>query len=155
VKHLSTRSIDAFRALSTAWHRFLGVDRQTAAYEEPTPQRKRLMRQSMSELAILPKEKAVQVEDVRATAIHRALQRVLGKQDVGFRSMEQEQALYAVLDKQTPLVVVLPTSRGKSLLFTLPACIEGAGVTVVIIPYRALIKDLVSRICEYRVDCIE
>jgi hypothetical protein len=37
VKHLSTRSIDAFRALSTAWHRFLGVDGQTAAYEEPTP----------------------------------------------------------------------------------------------------------------------
>jgi hypothetical protein len=36
---------------------------------------------------------------MRATAVHRALQRVLGKQDVGFRSMEQEQALYAVLDK--------------------------------------------------------
>jgi hypothetical protein len=48
------------------------------------------MRQSISELAILPKEKAVQVEDVRATAVHRALQRVLGKQDVGFQSMEQE-----------------------------------------------------------------
>jgi hypothetical protein len=27
IKHLSTRSIDAFQALSTAWHRFLGVDR--------------------------------------------------------------------------------------------------------------------------------
>ena len=26
VKHLSTRLIDAFRALSTAWHCFLGVD---------------------------------------------------------------------------------------------------------------------------------
>jgi hypothetical protein len=26
VKHLSVRSIDAFRALSTTWHRFLGVD---------------------------------------------------------------------------------------------------------------------------------
>jgi hypothetical protein len=35
------------------------------------------------------------------------------------------------------------------------ACIKGAGVTVVIIPYRALIKDLVSRICEYRVNYIE
>ncbi|KAF2832757.1 hypothetical protein CC86DRAFT_267823, partial [Ophiobolus disseminans] len=155
VKHLSTRSIDAFRALSTAWHRFLGVDGQTAEYEEPTLRRKRLMRESMSELAILPKEKAVQVEDVRATAVHRALQRVLGKQEVGFRSMEQEQALYAVLDKQTPLVVVLPTSGGKSLLFTLPACIEGAGVTVVIVPYRALIEDLVGRIRDYGVDCIE
>jgi hypothetical protein len=37
VKHLSTRSIDAFRALSIAWYCFLGVDGQIAAYEEPTP----------------------------------------------------------------------------------------------------------------------
>jgi superfamily II DNA helicase RecQ len=80
---------------------------------------------------------------------------VLGKQDVGFRSIEQEQALYAVLDKQTPLVIVLLTSRGKSLLFTLLACIKGVGVTVVIVPYRALIKDLVSRIRDYGINCIE
>jgi superfamily II DNA helicase RecQ len=81
------------------------------------------MQDSASGLVMLPKEKAVQVEDTRATAVHRALQKVLGKQDVGFRSMEQEQALYAVLDKQTPLVVVLPTGGGKSLLFALPALI--------------------------------
>ncbi|EOA84448.1 uncharacterized protein SETTUDRAFT_57081, partial [Exserohilum turcica Et28A] len=83
------------------------------------------------------------------------LQQVLGKQDVGFRSIEQEQALYAVLDKQTPLVVVLPTGGGKSLLFTLPACIEESGVTVVVVPYRALIEDLVVQVSSYGVDCIE
>jgi hypothetical protein len=42
------------------------------------------------------------------------------------------------LEKQTPLVIVLPTGGGKSLLFTLPACIEGPGVTVVVVPFRAL-----------------
>jgi hypothetical protein len=109
----------------------------------------------MSRLAVLPKEKVVQVEDARAAAVHRVLQQVLGKQDVGFRSMEQEQALYAVLDKQTPLVVVLPTGGGKSLLFTLPACIEEVGVTVVVVPYWALIEDLVSQIRDCGVDCIE
>jgi superfamily II DNA or RNA helicase len=155
VKHLSTQSINAFRALSTAWHRFLGVDRQTDKAEEAAPQRKRWMQESMSRLAVLLKEKVVQVEDARAAAVHRALQQVLGKQDVGFRSMEQEQALYAVLDKQTPLIVVLLTGRGKSLLFTLPACIEEVGVTVVVVLYWALIKDLVSRIRDCSVDCIE
>jgi superfamily II DNA helicase RecQ len=84
---------------------------------------------------MMRKEKAVQIGDVRAAAIHRALQQVLGKQDVSFRLIEQEQALHAVLDKQTPLVVVLPTSGGKSLLFTLPACIEERGVTVVVVLY--------------------
>ncbi|KAL6164428.1 hypothetical protein ACJQWK_09163 [Exserohilum turcicum] len=155
VKHLSTRSIDAFRALSTAWHRFLGVDGQAEAGEEGRVRRKRRMRESISGLPVVPKEKAVQVEDARAAAVQRALQQVLGKQDVGFRSIEQEQALYAVLDKQTPLVVVLPTGGGKSLLFTLPACIEESGVTVVVVPYRALIEDLVVWVGSYGVDCIE
>jgi superfamily II DNA helicase RecQ len=59
---------------------------------------------------------------------------VLGKQDVSFWSAEQEQALYAVLDNQTPLVVVLLTGGGKSLLFMLLACIK-EGVTVVVVPY--------------------
>jgi hypothetical protein len=36
--------------------------------------------------------------------------------DVVFRSVEQEQALHAALDVQTPLVVALPTSGDKSLL---------------------------------------
>ena len=154
VKHLSVRSIDAFRALSMAWHRFLGVDGQTDEAVEPSSRNKRRMRESMSELVVLPKEKAVQAEDPRAEAIHKALQQVLGKQDVSFQSVEQEQALYAVLDNQTPLVVVLPTGGGKSLLFTLPACVE-EGVTVVVVPYRALIEDLVKRICDCGVDCIE
>jgi superfamily II DNA helicase RecQ len=154
VKNLSARSIDAFRALSTAWHRFLGVDGQTEEPVEPSSRNKRRMRESMSGLVVLPKEKAVQVQDLRAEAVHKALQQVLGKQDVGFRSVEQEQALYAVLDNQTPLVVVLPTGGGKSLLFTLPACIE-EGVTVVVVPYRALIEDLVQRIRDCGVDCME
>jgi superfamily II DNA helicase RecQ len=54
--------------------------------------------------------------------------------------------LHAVLEKQTLLIIVLPTGRGKSLLFTLLACVEEAGVTVVVILYQALIKDLVKQI---------
>jgi superfamily II DNA helicase RecQ len=100
-------------------------------------------------------EKEVRVLDPRADAIHRGLQQVLGKQDVSFRSVEQEQALHAVLEKQTPLIIVLPTGGGKSLLFTLPACVEETGVTVVVVPYRALIEDLVRRIQQCGVNCIE
>jgi superfamily II DNA helicase RecQ len=43
--------------------------------------------------------------------------------------------LYAVLEKQTLLIIVLPIGRGKSLLFTLPACVEEVGVTVVVVLY--------------------
>jgi hypothetical protein len=41
VKHLSARSIDAFRALSIAWHRFLGVDGHTEEHERPALRQKR------------------------------------------------------------------------------------------------------------------
>jgi superfamily II DNA helicase RecQ len=113
------------------------------------------MRDSTSGLAVLPNEKSVCREDAQAGAIHKALQKVLGRQEVSFRSIEQEQALHVVLGKQSPLVVVLPTGGGKSLLFMLPACIEETGVTVVIVPYRAPIEDLVKRIQGCGIDCIE
>jgi len=63
--------------------------------------------------------------------------------------------MYAVLDRQTPLVVVLLTGRGKSLLFTVLALLEASRVTIVVVLYQALIKDLVQQIQNCRVDCIE
>jgi superfamily II DNA helicase RecQ len=50
---------------------------------------------------------------------------------------------------------VLPTGRGKSLLFIVPGLIEEGGITVVVVPYRALITDLISRIRESGIECIE
>jgi hypothetical protein len=59
VKHLSVRSIDAFRALSTAWHRFLGVDGQADGQADKPAElgsrRKRQMQESASGLVVLPK----------------------------------------------------------------------------------------------------
>lgn len=158
VKHLSVRSIDAFRPLSPAWHRFLGVDgtgrvRRTAIASSML--RKRPVQASMSRLALLPQEKEVRVENPREDKIRTALQQVLGTQGVSFRSVEQEQAMHAVLGRQNPLVAVLPTGGGKSLLFTVPAVVEQTGVTVVVVPYRELNNNLVERIQSSGVECIE
>jgi superfamily II DNA helicase RecQ len=60
-----------------------------------------------------------------------------------------------MLDKQTPLVVVLLTGRGKSLLFIVPGLIEEGRITVVVVPYRALITNLISRICKSGIECIK
>lgn len=86
-------------------------------------------------LAKLLKEKEVRIADLQAEAIQQGLQQVLGKQDVSFQLVEQEQALHAVLEKQTLLIVVLLTGGGKSLVFTLPACVEGLRVIVVVVLY--------------------
>jgi hypothetical protein len=97
----------------------------------------------------------LQQNNEREKAVSEVMQQALGQQDAGFRSAEQEQALHAVVDRQTPLVVVLPTGGGKSVLFSVPACMNNAGVTVVIVPCRALIEDLVSRMQKRVIDCIE
>jgi superfamily II DNA helicase RecQ len=101
------------------------------------------------------REKEQQVYRTRQEDVDRAMQRILKKQDVGFRSVEQELAVHAVLDKQTPLVVVLPTGGGKSLLFMVAALVERGGMTVIVVPYRALRANLVERVKASGIDCIE
>jgi hypothetical protein len=165
IKHLSIRSIEAFRPLSTLWHRFLGLEENECAQGEKwtggsglSGTRKRQERSEKDDgryRKLVLRERDGRVKGDRAEAVQKAMQQVLGQADVGFRSVEQEEALHAALDGVTPLVVVLPTGGGKSLLFTVPACLDGAGVTVVVVPYRALIEDLVGRIQKRGIDCIE
>ncbi|CAC9892702.1 unnamed protein product [Aureobasidium pullulans] len=77
--------------------------------------------------------------------------------EVSYRSKAQRVAMQSILynDQMTPLVVVLPTGGGKSLLFMAPACLENAGVTIVIVPFRALINKLVSTAKEAGVNSTE
>jgi superfamily II DNA helicase RecQ len=158
IKHLSNRSIDIFRPLSTLWHQFLGLDEKQSPQQLPWmnradrgQKRTRQERGSVNE----PGVRVVQQDHQKELKIRKAMARVFGRADVGFLSVEQEQALHAVIDGQTPLVVVLPTGGGKSLLFTVPACMENTGVTVVIVPYRALIQDLISRVHTAGLECQE
>jgi len=89
--------------------------------------------------------------------IKKAMRKVLGCEEVAFRSEEQREALRAIVsgEQRTPLVVVLPTGGGKSLLFMAPACLDDPGVTIVVVPYRALVNNLVTTAKQARIDCIE
>ena len=60
-----------------------------------------------------------------------------------FKSSYQARAIHRILDRQEDLLVVLPTSGGKTLLFLLPAMVErGRYTTVVICPFVALKKEM-------------
>jgi superfamily II DNA helicase RecQ len=52
-------------------------------------------------------------------------------------------------------VVVLPIGGGKSLLFIVPACLDNPGVTIIVVPYRALVNNLVMTARTARIDYIE
>ena len=173
IRNLNERSLETFRDLSRKWHRFLGFDgeepdRHASNELERCVKRPRLdcsdgeqeqikrPRLDRSKLKLRRRRRPRRAgpeytdQDIKA-----AMQQVLGQTEVLFRTPEQEQALQAVLHGQTPLVVVLPTGGGKSVLFMVPACMADAGVTVVVVPFRALVNDLLRRLQRARIDHLE
>lgn len=63
-----------------------------------------------------------------------------------FRSIEQLQAVTAALLHNGDVLIVMPTGGGKTLTYLIPAMLEDE-MTVVVVPFEALIRDLKSR-CE-------
>jgi len=161
VKHLSVRSIETFRPLSELWHRFLGLGSSQQEEEKGVESgcgrtgkagTKRGLEGGVGQPWATPRTKRVERRDDGEERLHKAMQQALGCSEVSFRSFEQERAMRAVIDGRTPLVVVLPTGGGKSLLFMVPACLGDPGVTVVVVPYRALVDNLVERMKKAGID---
>ena len=58
----------------------------------------------------------------------------------------QKEILENILARVSPILVILPTSAGKSLLFQFPANLGLIGVTIVIEPLLSLLQDQLSRV---------
>ena len=82
-----------------------------------------------------------------------ALRKVLRDDNAQFRTPQQEEAVRLAAARETPLVAVLPTGGGKSLIFMVPAMLEGSGVTVVVAPFAELKRQLVTRCVDAGLDC--
>jgi superfamily II DNA helicase RecQ len=61
-----------------------------------------------------------------------------------FRGL-QESALRAIIKNKSPMLVIMGTGAGKSLLFMLLARTVSAGTTVVVTPLISLQDDLADR----------
>ncbi|TKA75572.1 hypothetical protein B0A55_07939 [Friedmanniomyces simplex] len=148
IKHLSSRSIDTFRPLRVLekWRSGGSMTVGTSSGSwffggEATPTVEQTRR-----------SRVISEEEVK-----QAMGKVLRTDEVSFRSAAQRDALHAVVSKDdlTPLVIVLPTGGGKSMLFMAPACLDDPGVTVVVVPYRALLDNLLSTAKKAGIDCME
>jgi len=185
IKHLSIRSMETFRPLSEAWHQFLGLSsdehkerKRLQRLADAGKKRKRLIECGVDNMVVsggsaieLTARKVKRLNDgthadgagggqqrqvgVDSAEFQAAMQKALGRANVSFRSKEQQQGMEAVLAGQTPLVVVLPTGGGKSLLFMAPACLDDPGVTILVAPFRALVDNMVDRLQKMGIDCLE
>lgn len=159
ISSLSARSIQIFGEVSNDWHELLWLAGKNAGrlgYGSDGMKRPREIeisgaqkRSKLSDEGLgagkLPAEicwKKMTPEEL----VCEGLERLFGP-DARCKSAYQEQALLAVIgaDARTPLVIVQPTGAGKSVLFMLPSVLREAGKTIVVLPYVALIQDIVRR----------
>jgi superfamily II DNA helicase RecQ len=180
VQGLSTRSIDVFRTLSHAWHTFLGfaqreskpaplLKRKQDSAEESRPALKRLqIIQNHPAALALPTHKGVAREEEEKRKVEDTIRQVLKIPQgtpVTYKSPAQKAALNAVVQGVSPLIIVLPTGGGKTLLPVAAAILDDIAlqessttqpnVTILIVPFCALIKDLLVRLCNAGVKAIE
>jgi RecQ family ATP-dependent DNA helicase len=138
---------ERFRRVSHVWHCWLNfpsahagvgmggrLKRKRAAYEEE-----------------MQDAQVVRWKRLRGVDIHAELEQMYGD-GAGFRGL-QEPALRAIMKNKSPIVVVMGTGAGKSLLFMLPARSVGAGTTVVITPLISLQEDLAGRCRRAGIPC--
>ena len=59
------------------------------------------------------------------------------RKKVTMRSVQGE-AMHAIQQGESPIVVVMPTGSGKSVLFMLPAFVQVGGVTIVVVPLESI-----------------
>ena len=144
-----------FRVSSIEWHEVLQFSSQLAAVEAESGSRlggellKRRHGEEQHERSPGPRFRRWQ--GLRQTNLQKALQGLMGP-DTQFRG-KQQLALRAVMDNKSPIIVVMPTGGGKSLMFMLPASVKEAGTTVVITPLIALKQDMQRRCRELGIEC--
>ena len=142
LRSLTSKSISVFREVSDRWHMFLDLVSRLL--------RGQSVKRSFSDAFESSKP---QPNDVPS---HDDLKRFFGSDDASFKSQEQEDGLRAVVNGISPLIVVLPTGGGKSLLYMLPAKLYSFGYTsIVIVPYVSLLSDLLRRCQELGINAIE
>ncbi|KAL8991690.1 MAG: hypothetical protein Q9169_007742, partial [Polycauliona sp. 2 TL-2023] len=142
-----------FREASESWHEFLGfgsaVDRAQWSGQDGIPNKRKIVPfQVEAEDA-----RMVRWKRLRKVNIQHQLQQMMGK-ECRFRGI-QEPAIQAIMQGKSPVVAVMGTGGGKSLLFMLPALCEPGGTSIVVVPLIALREDLQARCGKIGITCAE
>jgi hypothetical protein len=154
LKRLTADSLEIFGQVSYRWHAFLRLVEQALQL----PPLKRKGPADPKELTPSKRPKVLPLEEPglgggRDQLMLKALRTVLRDDHAQFRTLQQEEAVRLAAAKETPLVAILPTGGGKSLVFMVPAMLSGSGVTIVVAPYAELKRQLVTRCTDAGLDC--
>ena len=138
--------VSAYSQASRAWHAFLQLESKGVAVAVSVA-----VKRSGS-----PIQRAVKREKLEVSRGLQGLQRVLGP-DAQLRSQGQAEALELVhtATLQQPRIIVLGTGSGKSLLFFSVAAMATQQTVIVVVPFAALVDNLISRARACQLTCEE
>jgi superfamily II DNA helicase RecQ len=128
----------AFEQASIAWHRLWEL--KSTSKTSSGSHRREASQQMTSRPA-----KRERIEEVDKALV--GLQRIYQDPNAKPRSEGQASALQLVHNPSasTPLIIVLPTSSGKSALFFSVAAMSSQQTAIVVVPFAALVDDIVVR----------
>ena len=133
-----------FRQSSQEWHQFLGFASAIGSIATST---------------ITPFQDTAQASQIerwsrtRAMDMDQSLQQMMGP-TAAFRG-SQKAIIQSIIQRQSPIVAIMPTGAGKSLLFMLPAWMSRGGTTIVVVPLVALRADIQQRCQTLGISCVE
>ena len=132
---------EKYRQVSQEWHRFLGFPSATQGFGVGVG-----VKRKRSHWEEVNKEmQELRWKHLKHANIQAGLEIMVGN-EAKFRGM-QKPAIDAIIRGHSPVMVIMGTGGGKSLLFMLPARIASGGSTIVVVPLVALQGDLQER-CE-------
>ena len=137
--------VNAYSQASRAWHAFLYLESKGAAVAVAVAKR-----------PASPIQQPVRRQKLEVSIAIQGLQKVIGL-DAQPRSEGQAQALELVHSAtlQTPQIIILGTGSGKSLLFFSVAAMTSHQTVIVVVPFAALVDDLLTRAHRYQLTCEE
>ncbi|KAK2684833.1 hypothetical protein QWA68_016741 [Fusarium oxysporum] len=157
---LQPEMIATFREISKLWHQFLeGRSAEEKDNEKGSkkkaPKRKRdgqVAGQQSRKRRKTVQEVAQKMEDDMAEGL-----RALLGPEATWRTEKQAESMRTIMSLKADqtAINVLPTGAGKSILFMLPAVMPLTGTSIVVVPFVALMDDLVTRATAMGVDCIQ
>ncbi|KAL1684368.1 hypothetical protein GGG16DRAFT_68434, partial [Schizophyllum commune] len=77
------------------------------------------------------------------------IRRILRNPSAGWSCIEQRAAFINLVQKTSDIILALRTGAGKSLIFILAALYD-PGVTIIMIPLKALVEDWIRRLIEWK-----
>lgn len=146
----TARHRELFREASHDWHHFLGFESTQSHQDRQAPGTK----QKPNPWEVEAAEARIQRRyELHQTDMAEAFQHMMGRSEMALRG-QQGPVLQAIKHGESPIVAVMPTGGGKSVLFMLPAWVSGrAGLTIVVVPLIALRQDMQERCQRLGIPC--